>query len=154
MVGVWKDGLQKKFDHLGLGGLRVAGKIVIVTKTCQAHVMLQSVQDAAWNETSHPKSIHIYLLSHQTIPAIQPNNNIIPTGYPQHPKSVHIYLLCRQTIPAIQPNNNIIPTGYPQHTIKPHCRSVSISVVIFHTAHRATGSRSLAVCSKQYTVPV
>ena len=29
VVGVWKDSLQKKFDHLGLGGLRVAGKIII-----------------------------------------------------------------------------------------------------------------------------
>ena len=26
---VWKDSLQKKFDHLGLGGLRAAGKIII-----------------------------------------------------------------------------------------------------------------------------
>ena len=28
-VGVRKDSLQKKFDHLGLGGLRAAGKIII-----------------------------------------------------------------------------------------------------------------------------
>ena len=34
------------------------------------------------NETSHPKSVHIYL--HQTIPAIQSNNDIIPMGDPQH----------------------------------------------------------------------
>ena len=43
--------------------------------------MLQNIQDAAWNETSHPKSVHIYC--HQTIPAIQSNNDIIPTGDPQ-----------------------------------------------------------------------
>ena len=29
VVGVRQDSLQKKFDHLGLGGLRVAGKIII-----------------------------------------------------------------------------------------------------------------------------
>ena len=29
VVGVRKDSLQKKLDYLGLGGLRVAGKIVI-----------------------------------------------------------------------------------------------------------------------------
>ena len=29
VVGVQKDSLQKTFDHLGLGGLRVAGKIII-----------------------------------------------------------------------------------------------------------------------------
>ena len=34
---VWKDSLQKKFDHL-----RVAGKIIMVMKTCWAH-MLQNV---------------------------------------------------------------------------------------------------------------
>ena len=28
VVGVRKDSLQKYFDHLGLGGLRVAGKII------------------------------------------------------------------------------------------------------------------------------
>ena len=44
--------------------------------TCWAHIMLQNVQDAAWNETSHPKSVHVYLLSHQTIPAIQSNKDI------------------------------------------------------------------------------
>ena len=38
--------------------------------------MLQNVQDAAWNETSHPKSVHVYLLSLQTIPAIQSNEGI------------------------------------------------------------------------------
>ena len=38
--------------------------------------MLQNVQDAAWNETSHPKLVHVYLLSHQTIPAIQSNKDI------------------------------------------------------------------------------
>ena len=42
-------------------------------QTCQAH-MLQNVQDAAWKETSHPKSVYVYLLSHQTIPAIQSND--------------------------------------------------------------------------------
>ena len=45
-------------------------------QTCQAHIMIQNVQDAAWNETSHPKSVHVYLLSHQTIPAIQSNKDI------------------------------------------------------------------------------
>ena len=29
MVGVRKDSLHTKFDHLVLGGLRVAGKIII-----------------------------------------------------------------------------------------------------------------------------
>ena len=29
VVGVRKDSLQKKFDHLSLGSLRVAGKIII-----------------------------------------------------------------------------------------------------------------------------
>ena len=29
VAGVRTDSLQKKFDHLGLGGLRVAGKILI-----------------------------------------------------------------------------------------------------------------------------
>ena len=38
--------------------------------------MLQNVQDAAWNKTSHPKSVHIYFLSHQTIPVIQSNKDI------------------------------------------------------------------------------
>ena len=76
-----------------------------------------------WNETSHPKSVNVYLLSHQTIP-------------------------------AIQSNNDIIPTGHPQHTIKPHFHSVSISIVIFHTAHRAMGSSRLVVHSKQYRISV
>ena len=53
--------------------------------------MLQNVQDAAWNETSLPKSVHVYLLSRQTIPAIQPNNNIIPTGHPQHTIKPHFH---------------------------------------------------------------
>ena len=76
------------------------------------------------------------------------NENMFDTYYAikctwngtSHPKSVHVYLLSHQTIPAIQSNNNIIPTGHPQDTIKPHVHSVSISIVIFHTAHRATGS--------------
>ena len=38
--------------------------------------MLQNVQDVAWNETSHPKLVHVYLLTHQTIPAIQSNKDI------------------------------------------------------------------------------
>ena len=59
VVGVPKDGLQKKFGHLGLGGLGVGGKIIIVTKTCKADIMLHNVQDAAWNETLHPKSVHV-----------------------------------------------------------------------------------------------
>ena len=33
--------------------------------------MLQNVQDAARNETSDQKLVHVYLLSHQTMPAIQ-----------------------------------------------------------------------------------
>ena len=45
-----------------------------------------------------------------------------------------------------------IKRGHPQHTIKPHFHSVSISIVIFHTAHRATGSSSLIVYSKQYRI--
>ena len=90
-VGVRKDSLQKKFDHLGLGSLRVTGKIIINSNenmlgTCYA----TKLQDAAWNETSHPKSVHVYLLSHQTIPAIQPNN-IIPTGHPQHTVKPHFH---------------------------------------------------------------
>ena len=40
------------------------------------YIMLQNVQDAAWNETSHPKLVHVYLLSHRTIPAIRSNNDI------------------------------------------------------------------------------
>ena len=81
--------------------------------------MLQNVQDAEWNETSHPKLVHVYLLSHQAIPAIQSN------------KDIH-------------------------NTIKPHFHSVSISIVVFHTAHRATGSSSLVVYiyTKQYRISV
>ena len=125
MVGVRKDGLQKKCDHLGLGGLRVAGKIIINSNEnmLSTYYVLQNVEDAAWNETSHPKSVHVYLLSHQTIP-------------------------------AIQSNNDIMPTGHPQHTVKPHCHSVSVSVIIFHTSQRATGSSSLVVYSKQYRISV
>ena len=44
--------------------------------------MLQNVQDAAWNETSHPKSVHVYLLSRQTILAIQSNKDIHNTVKP------------------------------------------------------------------------
>ena len=47
-----------------------------------------------------------------------------------------------------------IKQGHPQHTIKPHFHSVSISIVIFHTAHRATGSSSLVVYPKQYRISV
>ena len=85
--------------------------------------MLQNVQDAAWNETSHPKLVHVYLLSHQTIP-------------------------------ATQSKKDIIPAGHPQHTVKPHFHSVSVSIVIFHTAHRATGRSSLVVYiyTKQYRI--
>ena len=36
----------------------------------------KNVQDATWNKTLHPKSVHVYLLSHQTIPAIQSNKDI------------------------------------------------------------------------------
>ena len=78
--------------------------------------MLQNVQDAAWNETSHPKSVHVYLLSHQTIPAIQSIKDIRNT------QSNHIF--------------------------------THLSIVIFHTAHRATGSSSLGVYSKQYRISV
>ena len=61
-------------------------------------------------------------------------------------------------LPSISSNHashsiNDIPTGHPQHTIKPHFHSVSISMVIFHTAHRATGSSSF-VFSKQYRISV
>ena len=88
---VRKDSLQKKFDHLGLGSLRVTGKIIINSNenmlgTCYA----TKLQDAAWNETSQPKSVHIYLLSRQTIPAVQSNNDI-PTGHPQHTIKPHFY---------------------------------------------------------------
>ena len=82
-------------------------------KICQAHIILQNVQDAAWNETSHPKLVHIYLLSHRTIPAIQSNKDIHNT------QLNHIF---------------------------------TQSIVIFHTAHRATGSSSLVVYSKQYRI--
>ena len=71
---VRKENLQKKFDHLGLGSLRVAGKIIINSNENMSGIYYATkLQDAAWNETSHPKSVHIYLLSHQTIPAIQSN---------------------------------------------------------------------------------
>ena len=52
--------------------------------------MLHNVQ-YAWSETSHPKSVDVYLLSHQTIPAIQSNNDIIPTGDPQHTVKPHFH---------------------------------------------------------------
>ena len=75
MVGVRKDSLQKKFDHPGLGGLGVAGKIIINSNEnmLSTYYVLQNVEDAAWNEASHPKSVHVYLLSHQTIPTSQSN---------------------------------------------------------------------------------
>ena len=72
------------------------------------HVMLQNIQDTTWNETSHPKLVHVYLFS-----------------------SNH--------------TSHSIKQGHPQNTVKPHFHSVSISIVIFHTAHRATGSSSLVV---------
>ena len=84
--------------------------------------MLGKYYATKWNETSQPKSVHVYLLFHQQIPAI--------------------------------PSKNIIPKGHPQHTIKPHFHSVCIFVAIFHTAHRATGSSSLVVYSKQYRISV
>ena len=84
--------------------------------------MLSTYYATKWNETSQPKSVHVYLLFHQQIPAI--------------------------------PSKNIIPKGHPQHTIKPHFHSVCIFVAIFHTAHRATGSSSLVVFSKQYRISV
>ena len=84
-------------------------------KNKQAHIMLQNVQDVAWNETSHPKSVHVYLLSHQTIPAIQSN------------KDVH----CGS---------------------KPHFHSVSVLIVVFHTAHRATGSSSLLKAIQNFSL--
>ena len=68
-----------------------------------------------------------------------------------YPKSDHVYLLFHQQIPAIQSKNDIIPKEHPQHTVKPHFHSVSMSIVIFHTAHRATGSSSLVVYSKSNT---
>ena len=118
MVGVRKDSLQKYFDHLGLGGLKVAGKIIITSNehilgTCYATKCTRRCIE--WNIT----------------PKVSPR-------------------LSHQIIPSIQSNNGIIPTGHPQHTIKPHFHSVSI--VIFHTAHRATGSSSLLVYSKQYRI--
>ena len=30
-------------------------------KTCEAHIMLQNVQGSAWKETSHLKSVHVYV---------------------------------------------------------------------------------------------
>ena len=49
-----------------------------------------------------------------------------------------------------------IKQGHPQHTIKPHFHPVSVSIVIFHTLHRATGSSSLVVYiyTKQYRISV
>ena len=70
--------------------------------------MLQNVQDAAWNETSHPKLVHVYFLSHRTIPAIQSN------------KDIH-------------------------NTQLNHIFTQPLSIVIFHTPHRATGS---SLCSR------
>ena len=55
------------------------------------HIMLQNIQDAAGNETSHPKSVHVYLLSHRNIPAIQSDKYIIPTGHPQHTVKPHFH---------------------------------------------------------------
>ena len=72
----------------------------------------------------------------------------------KHQTSVHVYFLPHHTIPAIQSNNDIISLGDLQHTVKPHFHSVSISIVIFHTAHRATGSSSFVVYSKQYRISV
>ena len=59
-------------------------------------------------------------------------------------------------LPFISSNHasHSIKQGHPQHTIKPHFHSVSISIVIFDTAHRATGSSSLVVYSKQYKISV
>ena len=53
--------------------------------------MLQNVQDAAWSETSHPKLVHVYLLSYQTIPAIQSNEDIHNTQ-PNHIFTQSLYL--------------------------------------------------------------
>ena len=53
--------------------------------------MQQNVEDAAWNETSYPKSVHVYLLFHELLPAIQSNNDIIPTGQPQHTIKPHFH---------------------------------------------------------------
>ena len=59
-------------------------------------------------------------------------------------------------LPFVSSNHtsHSIKQGHPQHTIEPHFYSVSISIVIFHTAHRATGSSSLVVYSKQYRISV
>ena len=43
-----------------------------------------------WNETSYPKSDHVYLLFHQQIPAIQ-SKNIIPKGHQQHTIKPHFH---------------------------------------------------------------
>ena len=59
-------------------------------------------------------------------------------------------------LPFISSNHtsHLIKQGHPQHIIKPHFHSASISIVIFHTDHRATGSSSLVVYSKQYRISV
>ena len=44
-------------------------------KKCYAHIMLQNAQDAAWNKSSHPKLVHVYLLSHRTS-RIPPKNGL------------------------------------------------------------------------------
>ena len=51
--------------------------------------MLGTYYATKWNETSHPKSVHVYLLLHQQIPAIQSKNDIIPKGHPQHTIKPH-----------------------------------------------------------------
>ena len=55
---------------------RERGRLRGREKTCRAHIMLQNVQDATWNETSQPKSVNVYVLSHQIILAIQSNKDI------------------------------------------------------------------------------
>ena len=37
--------------------------------------MLGTYYATKWNETSHPKSVHVYLVFHQQIPAIQSKND-------------------------------------------------------------------------------
>ena len=43
--------------------------------------MLGTYYATKWNETSHPKSVHVYLLFHKQIPAIQSKNVIIPVMF-------------------------------------------------------------------------
>ena len=103
---VRKENLQKKFDHLGLGSLRVAGKIIINSNENMSGIYYATkLQDAAWNETSHPKSVHIYLLSHQTIPAIQSN---IHNTQSNHIFTQSLYLVIFHTAHRATSSSNLV----------------------------------------------